>query len=137
MPSPNRLSLKRSRLLVASPDRYFRLQMAEILSGYGYAQPAFADSARGVFESLDRNALGLVFLDEDMPLLTPFELARMIHSKVNSENVPLMILIAAKPTRLAVNEARQAGFDALISKPVIPVRLLRTIDQLQSVRVAA
>jgi CheY-like chemotaxis protein len=48
-----------------------------------------------------------------------------------------MILIAAKPTRLAVNEARQAGFDALISKPVIPVRLLRTIDQLQSVRVAA
>ena len=137
MPSPSRLSLKRSRLLVASPDRYFRLQMAEILSGYGYAQPTFADSARSVFESLERNALGLIFLDEDMPLLTPFELARMLRSNANAETVPLMILIAAKPTRLMVNEARQAGFDAMISKPVIPVRLLRTIDQLQSVRVAA
>ena len=137
MPSPNRHSLKRSRLLVASPDRYFRLQMAEILSGYGYAQPAFADSARGVFESLGRNALSLILLDEDMPLLTPFELARMVRADANAESVPLMMLIAARPTRSMVNEARQAGFDAMISKPVIPVRLLRTIDQLQSVRVAA
>ena len=137
MPSPNRLSLKRAQFLVASPDRYFRLQLAEILSGYGYAQPAFADTARGVFERVERDEVSLILLDEDMPLLTSFEVARMIRSDANAQGVPLMVLIAARPTRLMVNEARQAGLDAVISKPVIPLRLIRTIDQLQHVRVAA
>ena len=137
MPSPNRLSLKRARFLVASPDRYFRLQLAEILSGYGYAQPAFADTARGVLERVERDEVSLILLDEDMPLLTSFEVARMIRSDANAQGVPLMVLIAARPTRLMVNEARQAGLDAVISKPVIPLRLIRTIDQLQHVRVAA
>ena len=137
MPSPNRLSLKHTRFLVASPDRYFRLQMAEILSGYGYAQPAVADTARGVLERVEQDEVSLILLDEDMPLLTPFELARMIRSDEKAQSVPLMVLIAARPTRLMVNEARQAGLDAVISKPVIPLRLIRTIDQLQHVRVAA
>ena len=137
MPSPNRLSLKRAQFLVASPDRYFRLQLAEILSGYGYAQPAFADTARGVLERVERDEVSLILLDEDMPLLTSFEIARMIRSGANAQGVPLMVLIAARPTRLMVNEARQADLDAVISKPVIPLRLIRTIDQLQHVRVAA
>ena len=111
--------------------------MAEILSGYGYAQPAVADTARGVLERVEQDEVSLILLDEDMPLLTPFELARMIRSDEKAQSVPLMVLIAARPTRLMVNEARQAGLDAIISKPVIPLRLIRTIDQLNNVRVAA
>ena len=131
------VSFKYSRLLVASPDRYFRVQLSDLLLSYGYAQPLFTDTARGILDCAEQQDLNLILLDEDIPLLTPVEVSRMIRADDKIQHVPQLLLIVAQATRAIVNEARDAGIDAMITKPVVPIRLMRTIDQLQFVRLAA
>ncbi len=137
MPVSKTSPFKRTRLLIASPDRYFRIQTGEILSGSGYGQLRSADTARGVLESVARDDLDIILLDEDLPLLSPPELLRMIRGARLEGYQPRIVLIVARPTRTVVEEARRAGFDALIAKPIIPVRLIRTIEHLHSVGLAA
>ncbi len=129
--------VKRIRVMVASPDRYFRALTGEILNGYGYSQHIFAETARGVLEGVRRDEPNLVLLDEALRVLTATELVHMIRRDCPGSFIPQTILMVAHPTRWVVDEARQVGIDALITKPIIPVRLIRTMEQLQSSRAAA
>jgi CheY-like chemotaxis protein len=81
--------------------------------------------------------LNLILFDEDLPMLTPVEVSRMIRSDAKIQHVPQLLVIVAQAIRSMVNEARDAGIDAMITKPVVPLRIMRTIEQLQFVRFAA
>jgi len=128
---------KYSRLLVASPDRYLRVQLSDLLLSFGYAQPVLVDTVNGLLECARQQHLNLILFDEDLPMLTSVEVSRMIRSDAKIQRVPQLLVIVAQAIRSMVNEARDAGIDAMITKPVVPLRIMRTIAQLQFVRFAA
>jgi len=94
----------------------------------------FADTVRGVLETIRRDEPDLVLLDEALPFLSAGELVRIIRGDETLSHLPQTFLLVAHPTRWVVEEARQAGIDAMITKPVIPVRLIRTLEHLQNTR---
>ncbi len=130
-------STKRLSVLIASPDRYFRGMVVEILSGYGYTGVWTAETLRSLFDSLGRLDIDLVIMDENMPVLSSVEICRMIRSRNADGKIPKIVLVASKATRTLVDEARNAGFDALITKPVIPARLAKTLEHLYQVAMAS
>jgi CheY-like chemotaxis protein len=123
-------SLKRLSVLIVSPDRYFRGMLVEILSGYGYANVWTADSLRSLFNYMVRAEVDLVILDENMPVLSSAEICRMVRNNPSDVKVPRSVLVVSQATRTLVDDARHAGFDALITKPVIPARLAKTMENL-------
>jgi CheY-like chemotaxis protein len=125
---------KRLGILVVSPDRYFRGLLVEILSGYGYAAIWTADSLRSMFDCLGHLSIDLIIIDENMPVLSSSEICRMVRLNQTSSKVPRSLLVASRATRALVDEARNAGFDALITKPVIPARLAKAMVQLSDDR---
>ncbi len=130
-------SLKRTRLMIASPDRFFRSMVGEILSAYGYVHQVSAETVKSVLDNARRYHTDFILVDEDIAFLTPFELVRMLRGDTDLNSVPQLVLLAARPTRVLIDEARSAGFNAVITKPVIPLRLVGVIEQLQNVRSAA
>ena len=123
--------------MVASPDRYLRVQLSDLLLSFGYAQPVLVDTVNGLLECARQQHLNLILFDEDLPMLTSVEVSRMIRSDAKIQRVPQLLVIVAQAIRSMVNEARDAGIDAMITKPVVPLRIMRTIEQLQFVRFAA
>jgi CheY-like chemotaxis protein len=130
-------SLKRTRVMIASPNRFFRSTVGEILSAYGYVHQVSVETVKSVIDNARRYHTDFILVDEDMPFLTPFELVRMLRGDAHLNPVPELIVVAARPTRAFIDEAREVGFDAVITKPVIPIRLIGVIEQLQNVRSAA
>ena len=130
-------SLKRTRLLIASPDRFFRSTVGEILSAYGYVHQVSAEAVKNVLDNARRYHTEFILVDEDIAFLTPFELVRLLRGDGGLDPIPQLVLFAARPTRALIDEARQAGFDAVITKPVIPLRLIGVTEQLQNIRSAA
>jgi len=134
MNQTNAPAAKRLGVLVVSPDRYFRGLLVEILSGYGYAAIWTADSLRSMFDCLGQLSVDLVIIDENMPVLSSAEICRMVQLSQSSSKIPRSVLVASRATRALVDEARNAGFDALITKPVIPARLAKAMEQLSQAR---
>jgi CheY-like chemotaxis protein len=123
-------SPKRLGVLVVSQERYFRGMLVEILAGYGYSSVRTAESLRALFDCLGRLDVDLVILDENMPVLSPFEIARMVRFNPSDGRRPRSVLVVSQATRSIVDQARDAGFDALITRPVIPARLAKTMEHL-------
>jgi CheY-like chemotaxis protein len=69
---------------------------------------------------------GLVILDIRMPGMNGIEVARRIRQ---SSSVPILLLSAVGTPDL-VAQAREAGVDAFLTKPVSPRALLTTIFEL-------
>jgi len=134
MNQTNAHAAKRLGVLVVSPDRYFRGLLVEILSGYGYAAIWTADSLRSMFDCLGQLSVDLVIIDENMPVLSSAEICRMVQLRPSSSKIPRSVLVTSRATRALVVEARNAGFDALITKPVIPARLTKAMERLSQAR---
>ena len=121
---------KRLSVLVVSPDRYFRGLLVEILSAYGYSGIWAAESLRVMFDCLGQAGVDLIILDDNIPVLSSAEICRMVRLSQTPMKVPRSVLVASRATRSLVDEARSAGFDALITKPVVPARLVKAMEHL-------
>jgi CheY-like chemotaxis protein len=137
MKSSLNVGAKRSSVLIASPDRYFRLMIGEIVTGIGYDLIEQVASTRVLLETVARRSFTLLILDEDMTELTSSELSRMVRNANLSQRAPLIALVVSRATRTVVEDARNAGIEALITKPVIPLRLSKTLDYLWQIAAAA
>ena len=96
-----------------------------------------AETPRALLELVSQQEIDMIIMDEDMPILSPAEVSRMVRSGNEGAKSPHTVLVVFKATRSVVDAARSSGFDALIVKPVIPLRLTRTIQQLQNLGAAA
>ena len=120
------------RTLVVDDVEDARLVLAEISRGFGL-QVSEAASGEGALDSLARadqagQSFSLVMLDWHMPGLNGIETARRIKT-LDLAQPPLHLLITAYDTPEIHAEARQAGFDAVLIKPVTASVLHDTLQR--------
>jgi CheY-like chemotaxis protein len=137
MKRPVRSDIKRPNVLVASPDGYFRLMVSEILSMSGYGGIEQAPTTRGLLELIGRRTFNVLILDEAMSDLTSAEVARMVRNGSADDQLPKIVAVVSQATRSVVDDARNVGIDAVITKPVVPLRLTRTLGYLWQMASAA
>jgi len=124
--------LQGQRTLVVDDIEDARLVLAEIARGFGL-QVSEAASGEGALESLARadqagQPFSLVMLDWRMPGLDGIETARRIPT-LGLAQPPLHLLVTAYDTPEIHAEARRAGFDAVLIKPVTASVLHDTLQR--------
>jgi type IV pilus assembly protein PilB len=108
------------RLLVVDDDPSVRAYVATALSG-----TVDVDAVGTAGEGLDRAAAGRydgVLIDQVLPDLTGIEMIRLLRSEVKTAALPLMLFTGAARDGIE-SEARNAGADDYLTKPVEPLLL--------------
>ncbi|MFT5173087.1 MAG: two-component system sensor histidine kinase RpfC [Gammaproteobacteria bacterium] len=117
------------RLLVAEDNAVNRKVIHKILVHGGH-NVTLAENGRVALEQLEDQDFDACIVDMHMPELggvDTLKLFRMTHP--NRSTMPF-IMLTANATTDAHEEARQAGFDAYLAKPIDPQRLLETVERI-------
>jgi two-component system, cell cycle response regulator DivK len=100
----------------------------EWLTYKGYRVVTAADGAEAIARARE-NRPALILMDIRMPVMTGREAAKVLRSDPTLATVPLVALTAH-----ALQEEREellaTGFDAVLSKPVLPDELIAAIDDI-------
>ncbi len=112
--------------LVADDDFYSYLLIEKILSRTGAKVNYSPDGADALNEIIPNSSYTVVILDILMPKLTGFEViaaAKMLCLDI--------IFIAYSADVLSLNKVKcqNLGFQACITKPVLPLKLLQTLEE--------
>jgi len=108
------------RLLVVDDDPSVRAYVATALSG-----TVEVDSVSTASEGLDRAATGGydgLLIDQVLPDLTGIEMVRLLRGEARTAALPLMLFTGAARDGIEC-EARNAGADDYLTKPVEPLLL--------------
>jgi len=108
------------RLLVVDDDPSVRAYVATALTG-----TADVDTVETAGEGLDRAAEGHydgVLIDQMLPDLTGIEMIRLLRGEARTAALPLMLFTGAARDGIE-SEARDAGADDYLAKPVDPLLL--------------
>jgi CheY-like chemotaxis protein len=92
-----------------------------------------ACNASDALAAVEASAPALIVLDLVLPDRTGCDIARALRASIETQHIPLIAATGVcDPARLA--EARQAGFDAILTKPCDPTVLIATIRELLGAR---
>ena len=91
-----------------------------------------ANNGREALEALDREAIDVVLMDIQMPLMDGLEATAAIRAKERQtgRRVPIVAL-TAHAIRGDERTCLDAGMDAYLSKPIQPARLFEIVEQIQ------
>lgn len=122
-------SKNRPRSLLLSRDYHCRAVLSDFFDDCGYplaCQSSFKDMV------IRRDAVDaeLMILDDELGDMTPYEALKILRAKNEYLASAKAILLSGSTTRRIVERAQQAGFDAVIGKPIAPTLLLRTLKNL-------
>jgi CheY-like chemotaxis protein len=115
------------RLLVIDDNKINRQSLAIILNKAGF----MTSTARNGLEALDlikENDYDLILLDIKMPVMDGYQLAKAIRKMGGKYLDILIIALTANAIKSVFEEAISAGMNGMISKPVQPEALLKTIE---------
>src|SRR5262249_21753729 len=119
---------RRKRVLLVDDDADSLEVLQAILEHYGYE---VVTAARGQ-EALDRlqqDTPDLVLLDVLLPDLSGFEICRKIRQREQTMKIPVICLSGKLDSLDAQLEARLAGSDVFLGKPVQPDRLIDLVGR--------
>ncbi len=118
------------RLMLVTSDRFCHSVVSEVLLHHGFPPAHHNTSVHAMIAGVSDDSADLVLIDETVGDMTPFEAVRMLRASGQAQKPPKTVLLASQATRSTVEMAREAGFDALVAKPVSPTPLLRTLRAL-------
>lgn len=101
----------------------------EIFLGAEGFEVLTASSGPEALASASRALPNVVVMDLALPGLTGCEVARALRSRGPTRQIPL-IAVTGSSNQAQLDEARAAGFDAILLKPVDPTTLLWQIREL-------
>jgi len=134
MDSAQSLDLARLNVLLVDDDVHVIMIVKTLLRGFGVKQLAEAHDAADAFETLNHTKFDVIIVDFLMKPLDGLDFIRLVRTAKDSTNpsVPIIMLTAFADER-RVREARDAGVNAFLCKPVTPSdlyqRLLSVIQQ--------
>ncbi len=119
------------KILVAEDNVINQKVISKILESAGH-RPVLVANGEQALDALGRESFDLVILDMQMPVVSGLEVVK-IHRFTSPKDSPVRFLIlTANATTEAMNECREAGADAYLTKPIEPAKLLDQIDRLAS-----
>jgi two-component system sensor histidine kinase RpfC len=117
------------KILVAEDNLINQKVISKILESAGH-RPMLVGNGEQALDALARESFDLVILDMQMPVVSGLEVVK-IHRFTGPKDSPVRFLIlTANATTEAMNECREAGADAYLTKPIEPAKLLDQIDRL-------
>jgi two-component system cell cycle response regulator DivK len=109
--------------------------LAIYLRGMGFTVLTACDGQDALRQAADA-VPNLIVMDLEMPVLSGYEVAVELRARDATRHIPLIAATGHSHAR-QIDEARQAGFDAVIVKPCDPDELVSTIQRLLQPRAAA
>lgn len=122
------IDFNRLRVLVVDDDRLARDMVVEILEAAGIGRVDRASNGQEAFNRLREGVPDLIVSDVMMEPMDGITFTRRIrtHRESPSQHIPV-ILLTAHTDRTTVLEARDAGVNAFVAKPVSIDELKRKI----------
>jgi two-component system sensor histidine kinase RpfC len=116
-------------VLVAEDNPTNRLVVQKVLEGAGH-EVTVVDNGEQVLDALEHGRFDCVIVDWHMPVMGGLEALKLFRMmEPQGERTPF-IMFTANATREAMDECGAAGFDAFLTKPIEPKRLLDAVATL-------
>ena len=118
----------KKRVLVVEDYEDTRILLKFMVEKFGYS----VIEAAGPYEAIDKAAEfrpDLILMDIGMPLLDGLSVAQLIHDKKTNSLVPIIAVTAHHETDFR-SDAKAAGFDAYVTKPIDVIWLKELINGL-------
>jgi PAS domain S-box-containing protein len=126
------VSLKNARILIVDDDQDILTFFAEVASGLGL-HCDIADNGDKALELIDKNDdYHIYFIDWKMPGIDGIQLAQKIKSR-KSENSIVTMISSAEWSAIA-KEAKEAGVEKFLSKPLFPSTIAEVINECLSAK---
>lgn len=114
------------RLLVVDDDAAIREFFSDLMQRLGVSCD-LASSGQEALEMIEKNeAYDIYFIDWRMPDMDGIELSRIIQD--NTDNKSVIIMISATEWNTIEPEARKAGVDLYLSKPLFPSSIVNSVN---------
>ena len=117
------------RVLAVDDDLYILNDFKGIVQKFGVK----CDIARSADEALSlleqEGSYNIYFIDWRMPGMSGVELTKIIRGKYHGQPRSLVIMITYSETNEAAGEAREAGVDKFLQKPLFPTTILEVINE--------
>jgi two-component system sensor histidine kinase RpfC len=117
------------KILVAEDNAINQKVISKILESAGH-RPILVGNGEQALDALSRESFDLVILDMQMPVVSGLEVVKIHRFTGPKESSVRFLILTANATTEAMNECREAGADAYLTKPIEPAKLLDQIDRL-------
>jgi CheY-like chemotaxis protein len=119
------------KFLIADDDTYSYLLLAKVLKNTGASLEFAVDGEQAVKKLRIDKSITAAILDIIMPKMNGVEVVKII-----KKTRPDLIFIAytADVVRFNAEKCKEYGFDFCISKPILPVRFLRILNEALALR---
>lgn len=124
-----RLDLRKTSALIVDDNPQSLELLSQILSGFRLGKLRACQSAGEARSLIAREKFDLILIDFAMPEEDGLQLARHIRSEPSLPNhtAPILILHGYTPEQMVI-QARDAGANMIVRKPVAPAVLLSRIE---------
>ncbi len=117
------------KILVAEDNAINQKVISKILESGGH-RPTLVANGEQALDALGRQSFDLVILDMQMPVVSGLEVVKIYRFTCPKDSPVRFLVLTANATTEAMNECREAGVDAYLTKPIDPAKLLDQIDHL-------
>jgi CheY-like chemotaxis protein len=121
-------SLEGLRILVVDDDPDTLEVECALLESQGY-ELTCVESVEAAVAAIRKNPPDLVITDCAMPIQDGFDLIHRIKAQPEFDAIPTLMVTAHANPELR-DRALQEGFDAFLTKPVDPARLVKIVEEL-------
>jgi two-component system sensor histidine kinase RpfC len=117
------------KILVAEDNLINQKVISKILESAGH-RAILVGNGEQALDMLSRESFDLVILDMQMPVVSGLEVVKIHRFTGPKDSDVRFLILTANATTEAMNECREAGADAYLTKPIEPAKLLDQIDRL-------
>jgi two-component system, sensor histidine kinase RpfC len=117
------------KILVAEDNAINQKVVRKILESAGH-RPVLVANGEKALEALGKESFDVVILDMQMPLVSGLEVVKIHRFSAPKDSLVRFLILTANATTEAMNECREAGVDAYLTKPIDPAKLLDQIDRI-------
>jgi two-component system sensor histidine kinase RpfC len=127
-PPPLPPPARKLKILIAEDNSANRKILRRILEMAGH-QTAVVNDGEAALAVLDRDRFDLALMDINMPELSGYEVAKLDRMEHLGESRLPIVALTADATSETERQCREAGMDAVLTKPVEAAHLLAAIDE--------
>ncbi len=122
------ISLERVNFLVVDDNQHALKLMSGILRGLGARNVFLAANAAEALDEMHVTPIDIAIVDWEMEPMTGVEFVKMVRTEEDSPDPFLPVIMLTANTRVKhVEEARDAGANEYLAKPVLPEALYRRV----------
>ena len=121
---------ERLRVLLVDDNHHMRILLAEVLRAIGVREIHEAGDGVEGMQMLRDHPVDVVMTDLSMPAMDGLEFVRLIRSSADSPNLMVpVVVVTGRSTAKAVLEARDAGANEFLAKPITARGVIDRIHQ--------